>query len=96
ALILKSMAWRERAILKVKRLKDLLEHADRADRIYYHAKGSYYLILAANMLWEGDLEKEDKVQVERLKTILGYKGVEVADIFDTFEAVDYLKAVIRG
>jgi len=38
--------------LKVKRLKDLLEHADRADRLYYHAKGSYYLILAANMLWE--------------------------------------------
>ncbi|MEM1810551.1 MAG: hypothetical protein QW324_06780 [Thermofilaceae archaeon] len=90
------MAWRERSILKVKRLKDLLEHVDRADRVYFHAKGSYYLILAANMLWEGDLGAENKDQVERLKAILAYKGVEIENIFDAFEAVDYLKAVIRG
>lgn len=90
------MALRERAVLKVRRLKDLLEHADRADRIYYHAKGSYYLVLAANMLWEGDLEREDKAQVERLKSMLNYKGVEIENIFDAFEAVDYLKAAIRA
>lgn len=90
------MAWRERAVIKVKRLKDFLDHVDRADRVYFHQRGAYVVAFAANMVWEGNVDTEPKELQDRLKQVLAYKGVEVADIMDTFETVDYLKAVIRG
>jgi len=84
---------RDRLIIKVVRLKDFLAHIDRADRIYYVQRGSYLVALASNFLWEGDLNKEDKEVVERWNRVKEYKGIEVEEFMDVWEASDYLKAV---
>jgi uncharacterized protein YggL (DUF469 family) len=84
---------RDRLIIKVVRLKDFLAHVDRADRIYYVQRGSYLIALASNFLWEGDVSKEDKDIVEKWNKVREYKGVEVEEFMDAWEASDYLKAV---
>jgi uncharacterized protein YggL (DUF469 family) len=84
---------RDRLIIKVVRLKDFLAHVDRADRIYYVQRGSYLIALASNFLWEGDVSKEDKDIVEKWNKVKEYKGVEVEEFMDAWEASDYLKAV---
>jgi hypothetical protein len=84
---------RERLIIKVVRLKDFLAHVDRADRIFYVQRGHYLVALASNFLWEGDLSKEDKDVVEKWNKVKEYKGVEVDEFMDVWEASDYLKAV---
>jgi len=87
---------RDRLIIKVTRLKDFLAHIDRADRVYWIQRGNYLIALASNYLWEGDLSKEDKEIVERWNKVKEYKGVEVEEFMDAWEASDYLKAVSKG
>jgi len=84
---------RDRLIIKVKHLKDFLAHVDRADRIYYLERGDYLVALASNYLWEGQLSKEDPEVVKKWKEVKEYKGVEVEEFLDAWEAGDYLKAV---
>jgi len=80
-------------IIKVTRLKDFLAHVDRADRVYYVERGSYLVALASNFLWEGDLSKESKDVVEKWNKVKEYKGVQVEEFLDAYEASDYLKAI---
>jgi hypothetical protein len=84
---------RDRLIIKIARLKDFLAHVDRADRVYYVERGTYLVALASNFLWEGDISKEDKKIVEKWNKIKEYKGVEVEEFLDAYEASDYLKAI---
>jgi len=84
---------RDRLIIKVKHLKDFLAHVDRADRIYYLERGDYLVALASNYLWEGQLSKEDPEVVKKWKEVKEYKGVEVEEFLDAWEAGDYLKAI---
>nr|ADJ54327.1 hypothetical protein pHA1_gp49 [archaeon enrichment culture clone 1(2010)] len=84
---------RDRLIIKVKHLKDFLAHIDRADRIYYLERGDYLVALASNYLWEGQLSKEDPEVVKKWKEVKEYKGVEVEEFLDAWEAGDYLKAI---
>ena len=86
-------ALRERMVIKVSRLKDFLMHVDRADRVYYVERGSWLLALASNFLWEGDLSKEDPAVLRKWEEVKGYKGVEVEQFMDVWEAADYLKSV---
>jgi ribosomal protein S13 len=84
---------RDRLIIKVARLKDFLAHVDRADRVYYVERGTYLVALASNFLWEGDLSSEDKKVIERWNKVKEYKGVQVEEFLDAYEASDYLKAI---
>jgi ribosomal protein S13 len=84
---------RDRLIIKIARLKDFLAHIDRADRVYYVERGTYLVALASNYLWEGDLSKEDKEVVKKWNEIKEYKGVQVEEFLDVWEASDYLKAI---
>jgi ribosomal protein S13 len=84
---------RDRLIIKVARLRDFLAHVDRADRVYYVERGDYLVALASNFLWEGDLSKEDKEVVKKWVAIKEYKGVQVEEFLDAYEASDYLKAI---
>jgi hypothetical protein len=85
-------ALRERVIVKVKHLKDFLAHVDRADRVYYYVRGSYLLAIASNFLWEGNLNEQPEELVQRWEEVKAYKGVEVDQFLDVWEATDYLKA----
>jgi hypothetical protein len=84
---------RDRLVIKVVRLKDFLAHVDRADRVYYVERGNYLVALASNFLWEGDLSKEGKDVVEKWNKVKEYKGVQVEEFLDAYEASDYLKAI---
>ena len=86
---------RERVIVKVAKLEDFLAHVDRADRVYYVQKGTWVLALASNLLWEGDLAKEDEAVRRKWEEVKSYKGVEVESFLDVWEAVDYLKSVVK-
>jgi hypothetical protein len=85
-------ALRERVIVKVKHLKDFLAHVDRADRVYFYRRGDYLLALASNFLWEGMLSEQPEELVRKWEEVKNYKGVEVDQFLDVWEATDYLKA----
>jgi len=85
-------ALRERVIVKVKHLKDFLAHVDRADRVYYYTRGNYLLAIASNFLWEGMLNEQPEELVRKWEEVKAYKGVEVDQFLDVWEATDYLKA----
>jgi uncharacterized protein YggL (DUF469 family) len=85
-------ALRERVIVKVKHLKDFLAHVDRADRVYFYQRGSYLLALASNFLWEGNLSEQPEALIQKWEEVKNYKGVEVDQFLDVWEATDYLKA----
>lgn len=86
-------ALRDRVVVKVARFRDFLAHIDRADRVYYMQRGSRLLALASNFLWEGDLAREDPALVKRWEEVKSYKGVEVEQFMDVWEAADYLKSL---
>jgi hypothetical protein len=86
-------ALRERLVVKVKNLKDFLAHVDRADRVYYYQKGSYLLAIASNFLWEGLLAEQPEELVRKWEEIKAYKGVEVEQFLDAWEAADFLKSI---
>jgi uncharacterized protein YggL (DUF469 family) len=85
-------ALRERVVVKVKHLKDFLAHVDRADRVYFYQRGSYLLALASNFLWEGNLNEQPEALIQKWEEVKSYKGVEVDQFLDVWEATDYLKA----
>jgi uncharacterized protein YggL (DUF469 family) len=85
-------ALRERVVVKVKHLKDFLAHVDRADRVYFYQRGSYLLALASNFLWEGNLNEQPEALIQKWEEVKNYKGVEVDQFLDVWEATDYLKA----
>ena len=86
-------ALRERVVVKVKHLKDFLAHVDRADRVYFYQRGDYLLAIASNFLWEGLLSELPKELVEKWEEVKSYKGVEVEQFLDAWEAADFLKSV---
>lgn len=86
-------ALRERVVVKVKHLKDFLAHVDRADRVYFYQRGSYLLALASNFLWEGNLSEQPEELVQRWEEVKSYKGVEVEQFLDAWEAADFLKSI---
>ncbi|ABL79258.1 hypothetical protein [Thermofilum pendens] len=89
------MSIRENVVIKVRRLKDFVEHTSRADRVFYYSRGTYYVAIAGSMIWAGDIgvEPED-VRKEFLK-VLNVKGVEVEDILKPYEVPDYLKSLME-
>jgi len=86
-------ALRERLVVKVKNLRDFLAHVDRADRVYYYQRGSYLLALASNFLWEGTLSGQPEELVRKWEEVKSYKGVEVEQFLDAWEAADFLKSI---
>jgi hypothetical protein len=86
-------ALRERLVVKVKNLRDFLAHVDRADRVYYYQRGNYLLALASNFLWEGLLNEQPEELVRKWEEVKSYKGVEVEQFLDAWEAADFLKSI---
>lgn len=85
-------ALRERVVFQVKKLRDFLDHLTRVDRVYYFRDGAVVTAIAGGMMWEGDLSREDRGDVERLERVLESKGVELARVMDAYEAADYLRS----
>ena len=86
-------ALRERVVVKVKHLKDFLAHVDRADRVYFYQRGDYLLAIASNFLWEGLLKDQPEELVRKWEEVKSYKGVEVEQFLDAWEAADFLKSI---
>jgi hypothetical protein len=89
-------ALRERAVIEVYYLRDLLTHADRADRVYYFEdeKSGETLVLASNVLWHGNLSEADEATRREWARLKQLKGVRVKRIMDLYEVIDYLKSIL--
>jgi hypothetical protein len=89
-------ALRERAVIEVYYLRDLLAHADRADRVYYFEdeKSGETLVLASNVLWHGNLSEVDEAARREWARLKQLKGVRVKRIMDLYEVIDYLKSIL--
>ena len=89
-------ALRERAVIEVCNLRDLIAHADRADRVYYFEdeRTGELLVFASNVLWHGSLEKVDEETKKEWARLKQLKGVRIKRVIDIYEVVDYLKSVL--
>ena len=87
---------RERAVIEVFNLKDLIAHADRADRVYYFEdeRTGELLVFASNVLWHGNLSEVDEATRKEWGRLKQLKGVRIKRVMDVYEVVDFLKSLL--